>query len=269
VLTFITVTFNSRSVIGEAVTSVADHCRHIQHEHIVVDNASADGTASFVRHQFPWVRLVESRTNTGFARANNHGMALAAGDVICLMNPDIRLQETFDVELMHRVLARPDCGLLAAQLRYGDGLIQESLRTFPGIGVLLFRGFGIGRLFPRWPAYRRYLMADVDYHRPQMVDWAIGAFLIGRRAVVWDELGGFDEGYFMYYEDADLAWRLRGRGLRVYYEPSLVVTHLYKRESAARFISRLKIIHFLSILRFLRRTRHRDHRMRDADRPSS
>jgi GT2 family glycosyltransferase len=96
-------------------------------------------------------------------------------------------------------------------------------------------------------------MADMDYDAPQTVEWAIGALLFANRNLVWDRFGGFDESYFMYYEDTDLAWRMNLAGLRVYYQPAIEATHVYRRESASRMISRLKLIHLQSMVRFLRR----------------
>jgi GT2 family glycosyltransferase len=186
-------------------------------EILVVDNAPRpDPRLGRVRK--PGVSLHRNRRNHGFARAVNAGCDQSRGSWVLLLNPDITLADEFldrVVELIDELEARPEVGIVGLGLRNDDGSPQLSTGPFPTLTSTLFRLF-----LPR---------ASRKYHRkahPQRaeVDWVTGCCLLVRRAC-WEQLGGFDPAFFLYYEDVDLCQRARQAGWVVLHEPTLTVTH--------------------------------------------
>ena len=183
-------------------------------EVIVVDNASHDESGELIRSEFPWVRYVSLRENRGFAGGNNAGFRVAHGDCFVLLNNDTAADPHFLAELLAAAEREPRAGAIASKLVFHG---QPDMLNSAG-SRLLPDGHGQDRGF-----------RDIDdgrFERDQDVFAGCGAALLLRRAML-DETGGFDERYFMYYEDVDLAWRARHRGWTIRYAPRSVVRHVH------------------------------------------
>lgn len=200
-------------------------------EVIVVDNASADGSAAMVAAEFPWARLVANAQNRGFTVGNNQGIAVSHGRYLLFLNPDTEVMGDALARMVACMEEGGEIGALGPQLFYGDGRPQSSRRRFPTLATALFESTPLEWHWPgnRWA--RRYRMEDVpippagaDGCPVQMVDWVVGAALLVRRAAI-EEVGGFDEGYFMYSEELDWCKRARAAGWAVAYLPGAVVLH--------------------------------------------
>ncbi len=214
---------------------------------LVVDNASQDATRDLLPARFPWVRTLWLETNQGFARANNQGLAAlgfspTSTDLeaegaperlphgVLFLNPDTEVLPGSLWTLYSRLRGDPSVGAMGPQLRYGDGSLQESRRRFPTPWTGFFESTWLGRLWPNNPWARRYHLADWPASVRQDVDWLVGAALMVRREALL-QVGGFDEGFFMYSEEMDLCRRLRQQGYRVVYEPEALVVHHEARSS--------------------------------------
>ncbi len=188
-------------------------------EVVVVDNASPPHPIRGQLRRLPGVRLRLWRRNRGFARAVNEGCRLARGEWLLLLNPDVALGPGFLDQVVsvaeRRAAAEPELGLLGFRLRDPDGGEQRSTGPFPGFFGTLAR-----LLLPR--ALRKYDL--LPKAGPRTVDWVTGCCLMARRAC-WEDLGGFDPAFFLYYEDVDLCRRARLRGWKVGYEPMLSAAH--------------------------------------------
>lgn len=190
-------------------------------EVIAVDNASADGTPSLLRSEFPWVRLVANGENAGFARANNQGIGLASGQYVFLLNPDTEIIPgaiCAAVEFMEEHL---EAGALGFQLLNPDRSLQPSGRDFPRL-VTVWRD-----LLPLPGGLRsatRSLMEQRDYSQICEVDEVSGAAVLLRRRAL-DQVGFLDEDFFFLGEDVDLCWRLREQAWKVYYLPMAKIIH--------------------------------------------
>jgi GT2 family glycosyltransferase len=182
-------------------------------ETIVVDNASADGSAEMVRREFPEARLIALDRNRGFAAGNNVALAEAAGRYLLLLNPDCVLPADALQKLVAFADSRPEAGLVGPKLVYPDGRLQYSCRRFPTLKAAVFRDTVLGRLWPRARAPGTYLMADWDHNEVREVDWLSGACLLARA------------------EDVDWAFRMKAAGWRVLYTPEPVVTHAVGRST--------------------------------------
>lgn len=221
-VSIVVVNYNGRRFLEEFFQSL--HAAFVRHsfEIIVVDNASSDGSAEWLRHT-PGIHLVALRVNTGFTGGNNIGARLARGRVLLLLNNDTRVLGTLDT-LIDEALD-PQVGAVGCRLRFGDGRLQHSIgleHTVPRI-VLSWLGLEKQRGAPALLRKFETKSAVYDRYRPD-VAWVSGACLATRREV-WQRLGGLDADMFMYCEDVDYCRRVRDVGLRVAYLPSAEVVH--------------------------------------------
>jgi GT2 family glycosyltransferase len=175
-------------------------------EILVVDNASGDTSRQMVRTQFPQVRLLVNDHNIGFGAGNNTALPHAAGRYILFLNSDTVVMEGALAAMVRFADAQPDIGILGPKLLNGDGSLQYSCRRYPNLGTGFFRNTPLGRLFPKNRFAVDYLYQDWDHATPRDVDWVSGAALMIRRTLL-NQIGGFDETFFMYCEDVDLCWR--------------------------------------------------------------
>jgi N-acetylglucosaminyl-diphospho-decaprenol L-rhamnosyltransferase len=222
------VNFNAGEHLRACVESVTADLAAISRAVYVVDNASVDGSVAAVEHD-PEVTLVRNTRNRGFGAAVNQAVQLTAADLVWLLNPDCRVA-TGTFARLEEVLRRHDaCAIAAARLLNADGSVQASARGEPSAWTGLFGRHGLlTKFFPRSALARRNLPA-ADLARSDIesavVDWVMGACMLIRRDR-FVEVNGFDEGYFLYWEDADLCRRLRARGYETRYVPAAAVTHV-------------------------------------------
>jgi GT2 family glycosyltransferase len=223
-LSVVIVSFNAREHLRRCLESLFQH-QGGEFEVIVVDNASADGSAPLVREAFPKVRLIESRVNEGFSRGANRGTREARGDVMAYLNPDCTLEGDAFSAPADFLRAHPDVGCVGIKVLDPSGQLQLSVRRFPGFSVALFNRYSLlTRLFPGNPFSRRYLMSDWSHEEIADVDWVSGACFLTTRATL-DRTGMLDEGYFWGFEDVDFCQRVHRAGLRVVYFPKTHVKH--------------------------------------------
>jgi N-acetylglucosaminyl-diphospho-decaprenol L-rhamnosyltransferase len=192
-------------------------------EVVVVDNGSSDGSVDTLRAAAPDVRVVRAPGNVGYARAANLGIAASRAPVVAVLNVDLIVEAGAAKALLDRLDREARLGAVGPQLRNPDGTVYPSARTMPSIPVAI--GHALVSLWkPDNRFTARYRQLDADPAVPRLVDWVSGAAIWLRRTAL-DDVGGWDERYFMYLEDADLCWRLRRAGWDVAYEPSAVVDH--------------------------------------------
>jgi N-acetylglucosaminyl-diphospho-decaprenol L-rhamnosyltransferase len=226
-------------------------------EVIVVDNASTDGSAAMVAAEFPWVRLVANSENRGFTGGNNQGLHLSQGCYVLFLNPDTEIVGDALSAMVSFMDVHPEIGALGPQLRYADGRLQSSRRRFPTFGMALFESTPLAWHWPPAanPWARRYHMADVPLPIPgegaQAVDWVVGAALLARRTAL-DQVGGFDEGYFMYSEELDWCRRAASMGWRIVYFPAAQVIH-HEGKSSEQVIAARHIRFQTSKIRYFRK----------------
>ena len=221
------------------------------YEVIVVDNANQDGTVEAVQERFPAVRIIANRENRGFTGGNNQALAAARGRYLFLLNPDTRPQPGSIAELTRYLNAHPDVGMVGPQLRYGDGSPQSSRRRFPTLLTLFTESTIIQHYFPGLSLFARYSVADIPDDREQEVDWLVGAALMARREVC-EQIGGLDEGFFMYSEELDWCKRAKDAGWRIAYDPAAEIIH-YEGKSSEQAVARRDIAFFSSRVRYTRK----------------
>ncbi len=245
------VNWNTRSDLEKAIASTLADADGLQVEVVVVDNGSTDGSADMVRQSFPSVTLIESGENLGFSRGYNLAAEHASGRHLLMLNPDTEVRGGALAALVKHLDSHPKTGAVGPRLVNPDGSLQHSCRRFPRPMAAIFRNTPLGRLFPGNRFTRDYLMADWDHHTPREVDWLSGAAICIRREA-WEQVGGFDEGFFMYAEDIDWCLRAHRAGWQVHYLPEAVIMHHIGRGSDQRPLAMVIQFH-RSMIRFYRK----------------
>ena len=224
----ILVNYNAGRELHRALQSIADELRGMAWEAVVVDNASSDGSPEIVAEFASHARLIRNEENVGFATGVNQGVAASSGPVVLIMNPDCRLVPGAFLLLRKVLLRRERCAIVGPCILDPDGSVQGSARGDPNMFTGLFGRSGrLRRALPRLAVSKRNVITDEPGRAGQdsvIVDWLSGACMLARRDALLS-VGGFDERYFLYWEDADLCRRLRKSGNHVRYVPSAVAIH--------------------------------------------
>lgn len=225
---------------------------------VVVDNASRDGSVEYLREasgSAPGLVLSLQSVNTGFAAAVNLAFGLLEDRDVLVLNPDVELSDGQPVrELAIHLNAHPDVGLCAPRLVFVSGEVQPSARRPASAAAMIGSLAPARRIGPLRRRYERYLSASTE--GPAEPDWVIGAAMLIRREA-FERVGGMDEGFILYMEDADLCRRLRQAGWKIAYLPAVVVHHDYARASSSEGASALRSParrrHFASLARYWRK----------------
>ncbi len=189
---------------------------------IVVDNASGDGSAEMVRQKFPQAKLIALSKNIGFAAANNLAAREAKGDLV-LLNPDTYLEPGFFQALSNFWSSHLQAGVVGGRIIFDDNAkIQRSVRRFPTLWSSLLDALKLLGRFPKLA--RKYLALDFNYTKEQTVDQVMGACFAVKQEV-WRKLGGFDENFFVWFEEVDFCKRAQQQGFQVWYSPELHLVH--------------------------------------------
>jgi N-acetylglucosaminyl-diphospho-decaprenol L-rhamnosyltransferase len=214
------VSHNSRDHLRACVEPL----RHIEGVNvIVVDNASNDGSLDSVA-DMPLATVPLSQ-NGGFAHGCNTGWRRGRAPYVLFLNPDARIDRRSLGHLVATLEAEERVGAVGPKIVDPYGVIHYSQRRFPTLSSLYAQAFYAHRVLPRARWSDELVRDEALYRAPSSPDWVSGACILVRR-VALDLLGGFDEGFFMYWEDTDLCRRLRDHGFDVRYEPAAVVVHV-------------------------------------------
>lgn len=229
----------------------------VSYEIIVVDNNPAFGMHDILKTEFPQVTYVPLDANVGFGAGMNKGVEHARGRYVLIFNPDIVVHPGSLEELVRYMDAEPSVGVCGPKLLNPDGSLQYSCYRLPSLLLPVFRRTPLGKFGPGRRAVEHYLMMQDDHSATMDVDSLIGAALFTRRSVL-DEVGLFDEQFFMYYEDNDLCRRFWEKGHRVVYHPAAQMTHYHRRASAdgglfSQLTNRLTWIHIDSFVKYVRK----------------
>lgn len=221
------VNYNAGPELRQALESIADEAGGGSWEGVVIDNASSDGSGDQVLAFAPHVRLIRNTQNVGFGRGVNQGVAATTAPLVLIMNPDCWLRAGALGTLVAELERHPDCAIVGPRILNPDGSVQGSARGDPDMLTGLFgRSTWLRRVLPRSGVARRNVVLEdaADGGASRVVDWLSGACMLVRRDA-FVRVRGFDEGYFLYWEDADLCRRLRASGHHVRYVPAATAVH--------------------------------------------
>jgi N-acetylglucosaminyl-diphospho-decaprenol L-rhamnosyltransferase len=247
----VVVSYNARDDLLACICSIFDAAGEPPPT-ILVDNGSVDGGPDAVRERFPAVDVVLARDNRGYGAAANLGVRRSATPYVLLLNSDTQIAPGALDRLSDYLDAHPRAAIVGPRLRGPTGVLEPSCH--PPLGTLrsvLEKGRA-GRALARLPGVgSRWALFNWTHDRPRPVPWVTGAALAFRRAA-FDALGGFDEEYFMYAEEADLCWRAYQAGWEVHFAPVTDVMHR-GGASTAPLRGRMALQKVRSALRFYRR----------------
>ena len=196
--------------------------------------------------------LLRNERTQGFGANINRGVAATHSPFVVASNPDIHAEPGAIATLREFAESHPRCGIAGPELRYPDGRRQPSRRSFPTVRGTLVRRTPLRLLLHPERSQRRHYLLDEQPDEPALSDWLLGAFLFLRREML-DELGGLDEGYRLYGDDIDLAYRARQAGWDRWYVPAAVAIHDHQAVTDRRFLTRRTLWHWRSIARFVRK----------------
>ena len=215
------------------VLSVQKALENIDGEIIVVDNNSPDDSCAMMKSSFPEVTLIENKTNAGFPKGNNIGVAQAKGEFVCILNPDTVVAEDTFEKVLAFAQSKTDLGIVGCKLIDGTGnFLPECKRGVPTPFVAFTKVTGLYKVFPKSKRFGRYYAEHLEENQTGKVDVLVGAFMVMQRTL-YNQLNGFDEAFFMYGEDIDLSYRSMLSGKVNYYFSDTTVIH-YKGESTVK-----------------------------------
>ncbi len=221
----IIVSFNVRDLLQKCLGSLIKAADHVNHEIIVVDNGSSDDTSEFVPKHYPDVKFIKSKKNVGFGAANNIGFQHAHGRYYVLLNTDAFLHSGALQKAIKHMNTNPKVGIGGAKILGKDGLFQPSARMFPSVINKFLILSGLAKRYSNSHFFGRSDRTWASPEEAANVDWVPASFSIIRPKIL-QEVGVFDERFFLYYEEVDLCRRVKAAGYHVYYWPDIVVTHI-------------------------------------------
>lgn len=224
-LSIVIVTWNSENWIKRCLSSIFKHTSEIDFEVIVIDNKSEDKTVQLAMNSFTGVKVIENQVNKGWATAVNQGIEAATGKYICVLNPDTELVDRTMEQLVTFMEEYPQVGVTGPHLINEDGSTQRSIRRRPRLRDQLMIILKLHIAFPDAKALQHYLWRDFNYQAMQEVEQIMGACMMIRREV-FDQVGIFDETFFLWFDEVDFCRRVYDRSnYKIFYNPHIHLTH--------------------------------------------
>ena len=250
-VSIVIVSHNSAGFLQGCCRSIDDHSAGRDVDVIVVDNASTDGSVALLKKDFPRVKVIENKTNDGFAAANNKGIRASRGEYVLLLNPDTRFESDVVQGLLDVLAGHPRAAAAGPKILNADGSIQRTGVSFPTAWNLFAESLFLDSLLPYSKIFGRHRRKYDNPGEIAEVEYVQGSCLMLKRGPL-EELGLLDEQYFMYFEETDLAYRLMKNGWKTLYAPVAEVTHF--GGGGAAWYSETRLVQYhRSFLLFLRK----------------
>lgn len=251
-LSIVIVNYNTREKTANCLRSIYAAKLPIDFEVILVDNNSSESMLD-LSVSYPQARIIMNEVNSGMGAGNNIGIKEAVGKFILILNADTEIAPGSIDTMVSAMEKDHTIGLMGPKLIYPDGERQLSCYRFPKLLMPLYRRTFLGKLFSRYN--EDYLYQNIDLDQPLEVDWIMGSCLLIRSDLLL-RLNGFDERFFMYFEDTDLCRRIRLSNFKIVYNPLATVIHHHGRASAkqhwsvAIFTNKMTRIHLASWFKY-------------------
>ncbi|HRH48078.1 MAG TPA: glycosyltransferase family 2 protein [Panacibacter sp.] len=232
-LSIIIVNYNVKFFLEQCLCSVKLAIELIDAEVLVIDNCSTDNSIYYLQSKFEWVKFIANKSNEGFAKANNTALKQCSGEYILFLNPDTILPENILKNCIHFFEQKNNTGAIGVRMIDGSGnFLPESKRAFPTAMISFFKLCRLADIFPKSRIFNKYALGFLPENEIHEVDVLCGAFFMVKRNIL-EELGGFDEAFFMYGEDIDLSYRIQKSGYKICYLGTETIIH-FKGESARK-----------------------------------
>ncbi|HUT21887.1 MAG TPA: glycosyltransferase family 2 protein [Candidatus Bipolaricaulota bacterium] len=228
-LSIITVSWNVKILLIDFLKSIFSNLADINFEVIVVDNASKDGSVEAIKHEYQneiagsRLKILAEKENHGFSKGNNLGWQASSGEYVWFLNPDMRFLEDSAEKMLNFMKAQENVGAVGCRLIYADETIQPSVKNFPKVWDQSLILLKLHHVF-KTKSLKRYLAKGFDYNRQAEVEQLMGACILIKRDV-FEKIGGWDEDYWLSWEDVDLCEKLKSAGLKNIYTPITSIIH--------------------------------------------
>lgn len=254
-LSIIILNYKMKGLVKNCIKSVFESELNIPFEIIVVDNNSNDSIEEMLKEKFPEVKLIKSEKNLGMGAGNNLGIKEAKGKYILILNPDIFVFTDSIKKIIEKIKADKKIGLVSPKLLNPDKTLQYTCYRWHNLSTPIFRRTPLGNFSFAQKELDRFLMADWTHDEEKEVDWIQGSCLLIPKDVI-DQVGAFDDRFFMYFEDTDLCRRISQAGYKIVYYPESEVIHLHRRQSAdgnvlSSLFNKMTRVHITSWLKYL------------------
>jgi GT2 family glycosyltransferase len=250
-VSIIIINWNTKDILQNCLDSIYQTIDNLSCEIIVVDNASSDGSKEMLQERYPQVSKIFNQVNKGFGAANNQAFAIMKGKYALLLNTDTILTPGAINKLYSFAGEHPQAAIVCGQLLNADGSKQNSVAVFPSLPSLLINISLLEYIFPKWFPSKRY-----EHKKPISVPSAVGAcMMINKKAL--DEVGLFDERYFFFFEETDLAYAFHSKGWSVYHVPDAFIYHLQGQSIGQNVGSRIEF--YRSRYQFLHKWHSREY----------
>jgi len=230
-LSFITVNYRTPEHVDRLVNSIRKYPPPFPYEIIVVDNDSGDHSIDLISGKHPDITFIPLEKNIGFGGGNNKGALAASGRILVIINPDSVIEEESFANAVGHLDEHPETGIVGLRVINPDGMLEQTARGFPNASTGLFgRSTFLGKLAQKYGSTGRggvagkNLQVDPSKTEPYEVDWVAGTIMLISR-ICWEKIGGFDDDFFLYWEDADICFRAREAGFNVVYFPGAYIKH--------------------------------------------
>lgn len=253
-LSIVIVNWNVCDLLRTALATIYQYPPKYSFEVFVTDNASSDGSVAMVKKEFPQVKLLASAKNLGFAAGNNLAMKQANGRVVLCLNPDTAMHPgTLDF-IVEQFDKDPQLGALGVKLLNADGSLQASCKSFPGIDTILWNALSLDVLFPKSKLFGKYNMTWFAHDQELEVDQPMGAGLALRQTTL-DQVGLYDERYFMYFDEVDLCYRIKQANWKIKFFPQVSITHHWAKSTSQALFSMNKSW-YRSFVKYISKQQH-------------
>lgn len=251
-LTISIVNWNTKTLLKNCLNSIFQNYTGNDFEVIVVDNNSNDESFEMLEECFPRVKKIKNKENLGFGKANNQAMAIGKGKYILVLNPDIVIKKGSIEKMLDFLEKNKEAGAVGAKLVNPDGTLQMKgfYRKFPSLPQILLFKTALYRIFIHFPGIVSRYWEYQDTNIPHEVDQIPGACISVKREVL-EKIGGFDEDYFIWYEDVDWCFRMKKAGWKLYYLPDAEIAHFGGQSFFGVDSGEKIILFYTSLLKFI------------------
>lgn len=225
-LSIVIVSYSAKEFLKNCISSIMKNVKTVSYEIIIVDNNSPDMSSEMVKREFPQIKLIVNKKNTGFSKANNQGVkASQESSYVLFLNPDTVMQGQTIEEMINFMNIHKDAGASTCKLVMPNGRVDDaSHRGFPTPWNAFSHFLGLSRIFPKSRIFAGYNLGWENFEKAHEIDALAGAFMLVRR-IAGEQAKWWDEDYFFYGEDIDFCYMLKQKGWKIYYVPNVFVTH--------------------------------------------
>lgn len=253
-VSIIIVNWNTKDYLSNCLNSIARNKPIVPIEVIVVDNNSKDESSEMVRKKYPWVRLIANKNNNGFAKGNNQGWKNSSGKYVLFLNPDTIIHKKCLEIMINFMEKNPQAGSCSAKLINSDGSDQKLgfYRRTPTLMRIFFSHSPIATAILIIPYFREKFFEHTDFSKIQEIDQPPGACFFTRSSIL-KKLGAMDELYELYFEDVDLAYRIKLNGWKQYFLHRALITHFVGRSTLQLGHAKRSFLYYRSMIKFFKK----------------